>query len=191
MQEERTDKPPPLERPPGPARLFALLAGVMLSLLGVLGFFYDAGFGTGTSLASDDLAGILNVNGWRNVVYLVSGLTALLLAPRRPRTVALALGCFYLAFALWGFDATERGIGSILDLLPLGDNDNALHLVLGTLGVGAASIDGPLPALPKRFRREKREGGNPRPPRKRATGARAARRRSPAGPRRDDAAEPQ
>ena len=28
----------------GPARLYALCAGVLLSLLGVLGFFYDAGF---------------------------------------------------------------------------------------------------------------------------------------------------
>ena len=68
----------------GPARLFALGAGILLSLLGVLGFFYDAGFDTGKQLAADDVAGIIVVNGWRNVIYLLSGLLALGFAPRRP-----------------------------------------------------------------------------------------------------------
>jgi len=80
----------------GPARLFALGAGILLSLLGVLGFFYDAGFDTGKQLAADDVAGIIVVNGWRNVIYLLSGLLALGFAPRRPRRTAAALAVFYL-----------------------------------------------------------------------------------------------
>ena len=135
---------------PGPARLYALLAGAFLALLGVLGFFYDAEFGTGANLASDDLAGLLNVNGWRNVIYLASGLLALAFAARNARRVAFGLGLFYLVFAIWGLAETERGIGSLLDAIPLGDNDNALHLALGILGLGAALIDGPLPKLPER-----------------------------------------
>ncbi len=163
---------------PGPARLYALLAGAFLALLGVLGFFYDAEFGTGANLASDDLAGLLNVNGWRNVIYLASGLVALAFAPRAPRRVALGLGLFYLVFAVWGLAETERGIGSLLDAIPLGDNDNGLHLALAILGLGAALVDGPLPKLPERLRL--------RPPRSRS--GRGSRGRRRAGPRPGDAA---
>lgn len=156
---ERKEKGRPAEADdaatPGPARLYALLAGAFLALLGVLGFFYDAEFGTGENLASDDLSGLLLVNGWRNVIYLATGVIALATAPRWPRRTAFGLGLFYLAFAIWGFDQTERDIGSLLDTIPLGDKDNALHLALGILGLGAALIDGPLPKLPERLQPRK------------------------------------
>lgn len=169
------------EANPGPARLYALLAGAFLSLLGVLGFFYDAEFGTGANLASDDLAGLLNVNGWRNLIYLATGVIALALAPRAPRRAAFGLGLFYLVFALWGFAETERGLGDLLGAIPLGDNDNALHLLLAILGLGAALVDGPLPKLPERLRPRmpKRLRATARPGRKRGAkaGEAAARRR--------------
>jgi hypothetical protein len=133
---------------PGPARLYALCAGAFLALLGVLGFFFDAGFATGRDLAADDVAGIIVVNGWRNVVYLVSGLLALGFAARSPRRVAAALALFYLVYGVWGLAVTDHDIGSILELLPLTDEDNALHLALGALGAVAALADGPLPKLP-------------------------------------------
>lgn len=152
-------------------RLYALASGGLLSLLGVLGFFYDASFGTGSALASDDLAGILLVNGWRNVIYLLSGLLALAFAARRPLATALGLAAFYLLLGLWGLIETERGLGSILDVLPLGDRDNALHLILGGLGFAALLLDG-----------GPRRGGELLA---RARSGRAARRRSPAGPRSD------
>jgi hypothetical protein len=79
-------------REPGAARLYALVAGALLALLGVLGFFYDAGFSTGTDLSADDVAGIIVVNGWRNVLYLLTGLLALGFAARRPRPTAAAVG---------------------------------------------------------------------------------------------------
>ena len=190
MIEEKQKQRPAESGSPGPARLFALVAGTALALLGVLGFFYDAGFGTGSDLGGDDLAGTLIVNGWRNVIYLVTGVLALALAPRRPRATALGLGLFYLAFAIWGFQVTERGIGSILDFVPLGDDDNALHLVIGVLGAFTALVDGPLPAIPRRLRPKL-----PKPRKRTArkltvTAARAdrgSRRRGPAGPRRDGA----
>ncbi len=157
--EQPSKKRPTAKRPeaaprPGPARLLALLAGIGLALLGVLGFFYDSTFGTGSQLASDDLAGILFVNGWSNVVYLASGILALALAPRFPRLTALGIGAFYLVLGLWGLSETNRGIGSILDAIPLGDNDNALHLIIGGTGLIAALVDGPLPSLPERRRRK-------------------------------------
>ena len=180
---------------PGPARLVALLLGMGLALLGVLGFFYDASFGTGSQLASDDLSGILLVNGWRNVIYLVTGILALALVPRFPRLTSLGLGAFYLAVGLWGLSETDHGIGSILDTFPLGDRDNALHLIIGGTGLIAAFVDGPLPALPKRRKAKPRKSWSkgvkspkaakpvkPSAPVKPAT-ASGGRRRSPAGPR--------
>jgi hypothetical protein len=140
----------------GPARLFALCAGGFLALLGVLGFFFDAGFETGKQLSADDVAGIIVVNGWRNVLYLVTGLLALGFAARRPRRTAAVLGGFYLLLGLWGVAETDHDIGNILEVLPLTDEDNVFHLALGALGVVAALADGPLPkARPAKPRRRR------------------------------------
>ncbi len=146
----------------GPARLFALAAGGFLALLGVLGFFFDAGFETGKQLSADDVAGIIVVNGWRNVVYLVTGLLALGFAARRPRPTAAVLGGFYLLLGLWGVAETDHDIGNILEVLPLTDEDNVLHLAIGALGVVAALADGPLPKpKPKRSKpKPKAEGSD-------------------------------
>ena len=148
---------------PGPARLYALVAGALLALLGVLGFFYDAGFSTGTDLSADDVAGIIVVNGWRNVLYLLSGLLALGFAARSPRRTAAALGGLYLVLGIWGLLETDHDIGSILEILPLTDSDNLFHLVIGGLGTIAALVDGPLP----RPKRRERKRPNSRPSRKR------------------------
>lgn len=115
-------------------------------MLGVLGFFYDASFETGSRLASDDLAGILLVNGWRNVIYLLTGLAALGFASRAPRLTALVLGVGYLVLGIWGLIVTERDIGDIVGVLPLADEDNMLHLALGGLGLASALLD---PGRPK------------------------------------------
>jgi hypothetical protein len=143
-------------REPGAARLYALVAGALLALLGVLGFFYDAGFSTGTDLSADDVAGIIVVNGWRNVLYLLTGLLALGFAARRPRPTAVALGGFYLVLGIWGLLETDHDIGSILQILPLTDSDNLFHLVIGGLGTIAALVDGPLPR-PKQPERKRGE----------------------------------
>ena len=205
MNEKEQKERPAEAAAPGPARLYALLAGAFLAMLGVLGFFYDAHFGTGDGLSSDDLSGLLLINGWRNVIYLATGMLALAFAARSPRRTALGLGLFYLVFAIWGFDQTERDIGSLLNAIPLGDKDNGLHLALGIGGLLAALIDGPLPAMPERLKPRKpknlklkapslkkpklslnRPKRDPRD--KPATGERGSRGRSPAGPRRGDAA---
>jgi uncharacterized protein DUF4383 len=155
---DRSDRRKDADRAePGPARLYALGAGGFLALLGVLGFFFDAGFDTGRDLAADDVAGIIVVNGWRNVLYLASGLLALALAPRRPRATAAALGGLYLVLGIWGLIVTDHDIGSILEVLPLTDEDNVLHLVIGALGMAAALADGPLPR-PSRSNRRRSDG---------------------------------
>jgi hypothetical protein len=157
-ESKKRERPAAAAETPGPARLYALLAGAFLALLGVLGFFYDAEFGTGSSLASDDLSGLLNINGWRNVIYIATGLVSLAFAARFPRRTAFGIGLFYLVFSIWGFDQTDRDIGSLLDAVPLGDKDNALHLILGILGVGAALVDGPLPKVPEKLKPKRKIG---------------------------------
>jgi hypothetical protein len=144
--------------PEGAGRGAAVCArrGALLALLGVLGFFYDAGFSTGTDLSADDVAGIIVVNGWRNVLYLLTGLLALGFAARRPRPTAAALGGFYLVLGIWGLLETDHDIGSILQILPLTDSDNLFHLVIGGLGTIAALVDGPLPR-PKQPERKRGE----------------------------------
>lgn len=146
---------------PGPTQLYALLAGAGLTVLGVLGFFYDAGFGTGVQLDGDDVAGLLIVNGWRNVIYLVTGLLALGFAASRPRSVALALGAIYLALGISGAANTSNDIGSLFDALPLTDEDNIFHILIGAIGLIAFLAEGGIKMPSTSKRRPKR------PPRKR------------------------
>jgi hypothetical protein len=75
------------------------------------------------------------VNGWHNVVHIVTGGLGLLAAGYAARQYALGLGAVYIAIAVWGFII---GSGeSILGFIPVNTEDNFLHLILGVLGVGA------------------------------------------------------
>jgi hypothetical protein len=83
--------------------------------------------------------GILDVNGWHNVVHILTGVLGLLAfgaGAYAARTYALTLGVVYLAVAVWGF-AVGNG-DSILSIIPVNTEDNVLHVLLGIAGVGAA-----------------------------------------------------
>jgi ABC-type enterobactin transport system permease subunit len=92
-----------------PARLYALLVGGALTIAGIIGFFYDSSFDTGTSLTSDDVFGILAVNGWHNVVHIVTGLLGLAAVGYAARTYALVLGLVYVIVAVWGLRRPRVG----------------------------------------------------------------------------------
>src|SRR5918999_3634433 len=49
-----------------PAQLYALVFGVVLVAVGILGFFYNASFDTGDDAQADKVLDILAVNGWHN-----------------------------------------------------------------------------------------------------------------------------
>lgn len=116
-----------------PARLYATLIGGTLVIAGIIGFFYSSSFGGPGKV--DDVFGILAVNGWHNVVHIVTGGLGLLAAGYAARQYALGLGTVYIAIAAWGFII---GSGeSILGFIPVNTEDNFLHLILGVLGVGA------------------------------------------------------
>src|SRR5436305_13325455 len=57
-----------------PAQTFALLIGWILTIAGIVGFFYCASFEAGRHVPSEDVFGLLSVNGWHDVVHLVTGL---------------------------------------------------------------------------------------------------------------------
>ena len=61
-----------------PAQLYALLVGVVVLVVGVLGFIADATFGAGSDVDGSDFI-IFEVNGWHNIVYILSGLLGLAL----------------------------------------------------------------------------------------------------------------
>ena len=75
---------------PSPARLYAALAGALLFVLGIVGFFYGASFGSPGEVAHA-LAG-LRVNAWLNLLYAALGALGLLLAgtPHAPTRSAPA-----------------------------------------------------------------------------------------------------
>ena len=135
-----------------PARLYAALVGGVLVIVGIIGFFYDASFGTGDDLRADAVLGVLEVNGWHNLVHIAAGLLGLAAAGYAARTYALAAGLAYLILAIWGFLETENGFGAILDVIPVNTEDNFLHLILGLTGLaaGAATPAATAPARPAR-----------------------------------------
>jgi hypothetical protein len=116
-----------------PAKLYATVVGTVLTIAGIVGFFYSASFGSPGEV--DKVLGILDVNGWHNVVHLVTGLLGLVAVGYAARAYALGLGFVYLAVAIWGF--IIGGGESILGIVPVNGDDNVLHLLLGVAGLAA------------------------------------------------------
>jgi hypothetical protein len=125
-----------------PARLYCLLVGAVLVIAGIIGFFYEASFATGDSIRADDVFGVLAVNGWHNVVHTAIGALLLIAAGSAARGAALFVGVLYIVLCVLGFIATSNsGIGfiaendTLLRLVPVNNEDNLLHLILGVTGV--------------------------------------------------------
>ena len=119
------------------AQLYALIFGVVLVAVGVIGFFYEASFAVGDSLARNAAFGILDVNGWHNLVHVLTGAIGLAVVGSRSgaRTYALVFGTIYVVIAVWGFASP----GQILSLLPINFEDSVLHALIGIAGLGAYS----------------------------------------------------
>ena len=125
-----------------PARLYCLLVGAVLVIAGIIGFFYEASFATGDSIRTDDVFGVLSVNGWHNLVHIAIGALLLIAAGSAARGAALFVGVLYIVLCILGFIATSNsGIGFIAEndtlvrLVPVNNQDNVLHLILGITGV--------------------------------------------------------
>jgi hypothetical protein len=120
-----------------PAQLYALIFGVVLVAAGILGFFYEASFSSGDDAERDAVLGILDVNGWHNVVHIASGVVGLAVAGSysNARMYALGFGAIYVVVAILGF---IYGNGDeIFDIIPVNTEDNVLHALIGIAGLGA------------------------------------------------------
>jgi hypothetical protein len=130
-----------------PAQWYCYLVGATLALVGILGFTADASFDTSASADSDAAAanggGMLQgdgflgfeVNGWHNVVHLLSGIVLLALAGKRrtARPAAIAFGVVYGLVTVIGLiDGND-----VLGLIPVNPADNVLHALLSVLGMAA------------------------------------------------------
>jgi hypothetical protein len=83
------------------------------------------------------LLGILDVNGWHNVVHILSGVVGLAVAGSysNARLYALGFGAIYIVVAILGFIYGDGD--SIFDLIPINTEDNVLHALIGVAGIGA------------------------------------------------------
>jgi hypothetical protein len=120
-----------------PAQVYALVIGVTLIVAGIAGFFYNASFSTGDGSERDAVLGVLDVNGWHNIVHIASGVIGLALVGsyRGARAYALGLGVVYLLVTLLGFIAGDGE--EIFNLIPVNTEDNLLHLLIGVAGIAA------------------------------------------------------
>ena len=118
-----------------PAQWYCLLAGAALLLAGIFGFIADATFDAGNNLNGDSFLGF-EVNGWHNVVHILSGVVLLAAySKRKPaKTVALAFGVVYGLVTIIGLiDGND-----VLGIIPVNPADNILHLALSLAGILAA-----------------------------------------------------
>jgi hypothetical protein len=121
---------------PSPARLYAAAAGALLFVLGIVGFFYGASFGSPGEVAHA-LAG-LRMNAWLNLLYAVLGALGLLLAGGGgSRAYALGAGGLLTVLGVWGLTLDPGA--AILGFLPAAGTNEALALTLGLLGLLAAA----------------------------------------------------
>ena len=119
---------------PSPARLYATLVGGLLVVGGIVGFFYSSSFGSPGTVG--EMPGGIAVNGWLNLLHILTGAVGLLVAGFAPRRYAMLVGIAYLGLACWGFALGDGE--AILGFLPGNSGDDFAHLALGALGVGAA-----------------------------------------------------
>jgi hypothetical protein len=120
-----------------PAQVYALVFGLTLVAAGIIGFFYSASFDTGNAIERDAVLGILDVNGWHNVVHIATGAIGLAVAASYggARGYAFGLGAVYILVAAAGFIAGNGN--ELLNLIPINTEDNFLHLLIGIAGIFA------------------------------------------------------
>jgi hypothetical protein len=142
----RITREPDFVKTRSPAQVYALVIGATLVVAGIAGFFYNASFGSGDGTDRDAVLGILDVNGWHNVIHVVSGALGLIVAGAYDgsRVYALVFGAVYLVVTVLGFAAGDGE--EIFNLIPVNTEDNVLHLLIGLAGVGAGLATPSTPA---------------------------------------------
>ena len=118
----------------------------MLVAAGVLGFFYEASFATGDDAKADEVLGILAVNGWHNLVHIATGVLGLVVAGSYASARALRARARRRLHRARDHRAADGQPGPLLDIVPVNDEDNVLHLLIGVAGIGAGLATPATPA---------------------------------------------
>jgi len=116
------------------AQVYALALGVVLMLIGILGFLVEPSFGVGDSADRGTLI-LFDINGWHNVVHLLSGIVGVALAgtAAKARLFCIGYGAVYVVVTILGFLVGDGGL--LLSLIPINTADNLLHLVIAATGI--------------------------------------------------------
>jgi len=132
------------------AQVYALTLGAVLVVVGILGFFVEPSFGVGDSAQRGTLIAF-DINGWHNVVHLLSGIAGLALASTaaKARLFAIGYGAVYVLVTVLGFIVGDGGL--LLSIIPINTADNLLHIAIAAtgIGIGLASPAGTGRAVPQ------------------------------------------
>ena len=122
------------------AKTFAMVLGVVLLLVGILGYVLNPTGG--------HLLGIFAVDGIHNAIHVVSGIAGIAAAMMGwARLFCQAFGPIYLLVGILGFVATDAN-AMLLGLMHNNMADNFLHLGIGGASafVGFAGDNAPVTA---------------------------------------------
>jgi len=126
------------------AQKCAVLFGVLLVAVGIVGFFYNGTF-TSNERIHDDMFGAFRVNGWSNTLHILLGIWGLAAASSwsGSRTFCYGAGLILAALGVWGF---ILGAGhSILSIIPAKAAIDWARVVIGVILAAAAVWSSPDP----------------------------------------------
>jgi hypothetical protein len=117
------------------AQVWALTLGAVLVVVGLVGFLVEPSFAVGDSAQRGTLI-LFDINGWHNVVHLLSGVVGLAMAgtAARARLYSIGYGIVYVLVTILGFAVGDGGL--LLSLIPINTADNVLHLAVALTGIG-------------------------------------------------------
>jgi hypothetical protein len=127
-----------------PAQKCAVFFGVLLVVVGIVGFFYNGTFTSNESI-HDDMFGAFSVNGWSNTLHILLGIWGLGAASSwsGSRTFCYGAGLILAALGVWGF---ILGAGqSILSIIPANAAIDWARVVIGVILAVAAVWSSPDP----------------------------------------------
>ena len=120
------------------AQTFCLVTGLLLIAAGVLGFIFGGtSFETGDSVGGEEFV-VFDVNGWHNLLHIVTGTFLVLMSPGIATAIAgsLIFGLVYAGITVWGI----LGDNTIADAIPIDSADNVLHAVLAVVALLVAFV---------------------------------------------------
>lgn len=128
------------------AKVYAQVLGIVLLLIGILGFVPALGGTTG--FESSSLLGIFPINNLHNVIHIVTGLLGIFAGfsagGSYARVYALVFGVVYALVTILGFVvAPGTSVTFLIGLVPLNIADNLLHAAIAVFGLAAYFMTSP------------------------------------------------